>query len=523
MFERRRVAGWILAAVSYVVACGGKMDVGGGNGEAGDGSTTGGAGGENGAGAGGQKPQASGGAGATDGAGRAGAGGAGSSGGGSAGRPAGAGGADAGSGGSAGMLAGVGGSAGTAPVLGGNGGDDSAMGGEGANDASGGDGTTPATCQCATSEALTLIDCGGGRGFGGFSSTYVSVDGSTVIYAPIDENNQIGLDLGIWTAAKGATIVRGYPLALSGDGQVMLLGKGSTYYYSDASGETPVTAELRQLSQDGLVAAGVASTSGSRQAVTWTLEGGVFGTGVGVSDAIVLAISGNGSVIGGQAIDLTDTTFQTRQPFVWSESTGEVLLGDPPSDGSPPNGLVTALSADGRYAAGVIHTSESTVRLFHYSEGSGMTDLGPCYSTEVFDCATNPFDAGLSFSDDGIVLAGAVGGENDPQAGQAFIYREEDGMRLLPTNDISTVRGISRDGVFVLGVILDGPYGTGTPFIWDWDTGVRRLPDALATAGVDTSGWTFDDASKLSKDGRFAIGNGTCGGERAIYRARLPE
>jgi hypothetical protein len=438
------------------------------------------------------------------------------------------GGTSASAGGHAGTASGNGGSAGSGIALGGSGGEVSGNGGEGANeasagDASGGEGPQPGECDCATGDALTLVDCGGGLEFGPGIAAYLSDDGSKIVYAPADESHQVGLQLGTWTAAAGAVISSGYPLALSGDGSVLLYGIGSDCLVRVEDELIPVAAELRQLSQDGKVAAGVRQSAGGWQAVTWTREGGIVATDVEAGYVIVSAISADGSVIGGQIIDGSATSAEVRRAFLWSKNTGSVFLGEPASDGSPAGDVVSSISANGLYAAGIVRSAEFEYDLFHYSS-SGLVDLGPCYSSVPgFDCARLPQESGLAFSDDGGVLAGTYGNQQDPATGHAFVYTPAAGVTPLALGELTTVRGISADGSLVLGVILGAEPGVGTPFLWDETRGVRRLPDILSDAEVDTRGWTFNGASKLSKDGRVVIGEGTCGGATALFRVALAD
>jgi hypothetical protein len=510
MQYRIQFASPVVLGVLTLAACGGKLDVGGSGGSAGTSPTYAGTSGQqHTAGAGGSLATAG-----TGGSGHAGANDAGATH---------AGGSQS-TAGTAGITAGHGGSAGSASASGGSAGELNGNGGEGANegsagDASGGEGANPGECDCATGEALTLVDCGGGRQFLGVE-VYVSDDGSKIVYAPADDAHQVGNDLGTWTAAEGAVISSGYPLGLSGDGRVLLYGVGSDSLVRIDNEIIPVAAALRQLSHDGKVAAGVVETAGTSQAVTWTREGGVVATGVEGEYVIVATISADGSTIGGRVMNGIATGPQVLRAFVWSESTGPVFVGEPAADGSPAADAVTSISPNGLYAAGTVRSAELEYRVFRYSS-SGLVDIGPCYSSAA-DCALSP-DSGLSFSDDGSILAGTYGNQHGPTTGHAFVHTQATGVTPLAIGELTTVRGISSDGSLVLGVLLDGDVGIGTPFVWDQVAGLRRLPDILSAADVDTRGWTFKNASKLSKDGRVIVGEGTCGGASALFRVVLEE
>jgi uncharacterized membrane protein len=116
---------------------------------------------------------------------------------------------------------------------------------------------------------------------------------------------------------------------------------------------------------------------------------------------------------------------------------------------------------------------------------------------------------------------------------EAFRWTSGDGMSalgLLPGFDSSGAYGVSGDGSVVVGTAsrFDPSAGTfvATPFIWDATNGTRSLP-ALLTGyyGVDLTGWTLNEATGVSGDGRTIVGNGTNpastypGGDTAICEA----
>jgi hypothetical protein len=73
------------------------------------------------------------------------------------------------------------------------------------------------------------------------------------------------------------------------------------------------------------------------------------------------------------------------------------------------------------------------------------------------------------------------------------------------------------DGSTIVGI------GTGADgFLWS-PTGVTNFADLLAARGVDLTGWTAGEPRKLTRDGRYVFGDGTCGDVHVTYRLQLSE
>ena len=499
----------LCAMTTLAAACGGTLELGGsGAGTGGTGVGTGGSGGHGGRAGAGNGSSSDGGADggfpAQGGTGLHPGGGAGS-----------AGKAEAGSGGArAGASNAGGGSGGTSTTAG-----DAGEGGSTAG--AGGDAAAP-ECDCAGSEALTLIDCGTTRAYGGPQATYVSADGMVILFTPGFAGSEARL--GRWTRATGTAITPGYPLALSDDGSIGLVGGAISGYYrlnADLT-RTALPLETRLLSADGTTAVGVAETSpGVYEVVRWTEAGGIAGTGVignvapGARGAEPQAISDDASVIGGVYYDQEGG--DASRPFLWNGGA-PILIGDAPTDGSTPSGGTFAVSPDGTRLAGGILTHGGAYSLFTYSEADGVTELGPCYSP-FLDCPTAN-ESYPVFSADGSVLAGTLGAP-DHSNPTAFRHTAPGGVVSLDPNRSTEARGMSRDASLVLGIVSEGN-GSGTPLVWDDAHGERELEAALGEAGADLRGWHLTDAFVLSKDGNVAVGQGTCGGKPALYRAVIP-
>jgi hypothetical protein len=84
----------------------------------------------------------------------------------------------------------------------------------------------------------------------------------------------------------------------------------------------------------------------------------------------------------------------------------------------------------------------------------------------------------------------------------------------------SSASDVSADGAVVVG---QGTTALGAEaFVWEADTGMQRLADVLAGAGVDLAGWTLTSATGVSADGTTIVGTGlNAEGQVEAWRARL--
>lgn len=416
---------------------------------------------------------------------------------------------------SGGAGAGSGGSAGLGPA--GSGGQ------SGAGDGGGGAGGS-ATCGCTTSDAITLLYCGPTESFG---NAYLSADGSRVSFAECRDGACPGR-MGYWDAKTGTTLLpHGYrsPLGLSADGRVQLVATdGGVFLQRDGAEQILVPLDGNShLSEDGSVVAGIAETAiGVYEAARWTATGGVVGLGVkgvvpqGTIGASVLTINADASVLGGLFWEGDGQSVTAGEPYLWSSSGGTTLLGALAGGSTLPHPYdgVHAVSNDGSVAAGVIRASTGEDYVFRYTQATGMIPLGPCYESH-FGCD----EANFFFSADGSVLAGTVGSPNL----SPFRHTEADGLVLLEPTALGAVRGMSSDGSVIFGSGLDDDHQPTTPFVWTTSHGLGDVAQALRDSGADLTGWRLIDALALSKDGKVAVGSGTCDGVPALYRVVLPE
>ena len=81
---------------------------------------------------------------------------------------------------------------------------------------------------------------------------------------------------------------------------------------------------------------------------------------------------------------------------------------------------------------------------------------------------------------------------------------------------------MSGDGSVIVGNDQDLETAeAAAPFVWQQGVGKQHLADRLASSGADLSGWSFGDVITVSRDGTVVLGNGTCHGVPALYRAKL--
>jgi probable HAF family extracellular repeat protein len=236
------------------------------------------------------------------------------------------------------------------------------------------------------------------------------------------------------------------------------------------------------------------------------------------------AVSADGTVVVG--VGHQSLSFD-HQVFRWVSNSGMTLLGNTPT-GATPIG-VAGISADGTVVTGLAMNDSATYSPgFRWSVTQGMQELG------FLPGAT--FARANAISADGRVI---VGGANADRDSWAFRWTQEEGMQSLgdlPSNlrDGHAVEAtaVSADGRIILGRIYEAYYlgGEVAPdsqmpallneaqtttdltdgaFIWTAATGMRNLKDVLINDyGLDLTGWTLDDVTGISADGRVIVGNG---------------
>jgi probable HAF family extracellular repeat protein len=289
------------------------------------------------------------------------------------------------------------------------------------------------------------------------------------------------------------------------------------------------------ISPDGTTVVGAASA----EAVSWTADGGL----VSLSGPSILSYaygaSSNGTVIAGYFYDATEQDYRSfrwtssgfetlpiADAFVYSaawdiSADGRVIVGEKDTDGGREafrsvdggaliglgdfeggslNSAAWGVSADGSVVVGTGRSS-SGFEAFRWTLNGGMAGLGSLPGGRSYSYAS-------AVSDDGAVV---VGNSGSTEGGQAFRWTAGGGMvglGDLPGGDFfSWANDVSADGSVVVGRSKTG--FDDEAFIWDAAHGIRRVQDALEAAGLDLTGWTLEDATGVSADGRTVVGNGT--------------
>ena len=301
----------------------------------------------------------------------------------------------------------------------------------------------------------------------------VSGDGSVVV----GESNAGGNFHAFRWTANGGTQALGY---LPGDG------------YSTAV----------DVSDNGSVIVGSSrlSSVSSSEAYIWTAGDGLTGLGFlpGGDTSTATAISGDGLVVVGSS---NSTIYTSGEAFRWTSGGGMTALGN--IGGFPTISTASALSYDGSvvvgsniYAFGMFHTIA-----YRWTIDDGMTSLG---------LLSGYTSTGASaISSDGSVVYGTA--SNNGGTSEGFRWTEADGLSglgWLPGGSHSSVVDVSADGTIVLGESDSTGNIIDEAVLWSEAQGMRSVKNLLAEAGVDTSGWSLDDAGGISSDGTIIVGTG---------------
>jgi len=225
----------------------------------------------------------------------------------------------------------------------------------------------------------------------------------------------------------------------------------------------------------------------------------------GVSDAF--DVSADGSVVVGTA-----TSGTGQEATRWTSSEGMVGLGD--LSGGALFAYSTAATPDASTIVG-IGSSASGTEAFRWTSSGGMVGLGGLPGG-IF------FSTGNGVSSDGSIVVGqsftALGSE-------AFRWTSADGMvglGELPGEGFNSVAiDVSADGSTVVGI---GNSSLGDEaFIWTQGDGMQILQDVLENDyGLDLTGWLLRQAFSISSDEMVIAGWGdNPNGQREAWVANL--
>ena len=231
-----------------------------------------------------------------------------------------------------------------------------------------------------------------------------------------------------------------------------------------------------------------------RRAVRYTDETGLQSLGTLAeyelySSSEAVDVSADGQVIAGNAFrGLSDTDvvyFDQAQPFLWTEKSGMVGLGNPARNViaiyPPPTQetIANAVSSDGKIVVGVDNLTWSIVadpgsllpteQAVLWTEETGWQDLQP------FRLPPGPRIIGSTAVDVSSATGSVIG-------------------------QVSVIDTDATDVVTVADTI---------PFIWDEQRGMRPLAKVLAgDYGLDFEGWQLTEATAISDDGTTIVGVG---------------
>lgn len=304
------------------------------------------------------------------------------------------------------------------------------------------------------------------------------------------------------------------------------------------------------ISADGMVVVGYGWSAAGRQAVRWTLAGGMVGLGFLPDgfESLSYGLSADGSVIVGDSYSASGS-----QAFRWSSSEGMVGLGILPGYSSS---SAVGVSADGSTVVGGSQRSVdppgggkriNESEAFRFTSGEGMVGLGDFLGGNLRSYANAASaDGSVIFGNgataagdeafrwtsvDGLVgLGGITGGDesyavaaspdgsvvvgvvNSAATSEAFRWTSSSGMVGL--GDLaggfydSSANAVSADGSVVVG-ISQSALGYEA-FIWTAAGGMQSLQDVLVSQfGLDLAGWTLMNATGISADGTKIVGYGT--------------
>lgn len=274
------------------------------------------------------------------------------------------------------------------------------------------------------------------------------------------------------------------------------------------------------VSMDGTVVVGTSVTDRT-EAFRWTTGGGMTGLGDlpgGDFYSDAAAVSADGSVIVGSSRDSVPGTDCGRcytygnHAFRWTHDGGMVSIdqGDQLVDS-----YATAMSADGRFIAGIRQSSEERVqRIFLWSDASGFEDLGyPSFGPG------GRYGPPTAVSPDGSIIVGWNNSECcitvpfrwTASAGFVALADWEHGAEW------SQVLAMSADGQRMVGQL------GGEASLFDSSGHPQKLLDALLLLGVSgLDGWILNEATAISSDGRWVVGEGTNPfGQREAFLADL--
>lgn len=272
------------------------------------------------------------------------------------------------------------------------------------------------------------------------------------------------------------------------------------------------TSDAYGISADGSVVIGRSLSASGLEAFRWTQGGGMVGLGDlagGSFQSIANGVSADGSVVIGSSISADGV-----EAFRWTSGGGMVGLGD--LAGGADSSVAYGVSADGSVVVG-FGTNVLNQEAFRWTQGTGMVGLGTLGGS---------YSQARGVSADGSIVVGYS--QNLGFLEEAFIWTSGGGMVGLGNLsgqglDNSYANAVSADGNVIVGFAVDDFATIYEAFRWTQETGMQRVEDWLAAAGVSlAAGWTIlSNATGVSADGGTVVGSGLSGNGTEAYIARV--
>jgi probable HAF family extracellular repeat protein len=269
------------------------------------------------------------------------------------------------------------------------------------------------------------------------------------------------------------------------------------------------TSRALTVSRDGTTIGGWGSSTPGPQAFV-SSGGGLLPQGDlpgGDFDSSFRAANGDGSVLVGSASNAAGSV-----AVRWTPLGGFAQLGHLPGGGAV--GGANGVNADGSVIVGSSDSAAAGLEAFRWTALGGMQPLGGLPGWQISQA--------IETNAAGDVVVGISSGGGDSEA---FLWTALGGMQGLgdlPGGDNnSTAKAVSDDGSIVVGT---GRTILGDEaFLWTALTGMQRLEDVLAfDYGLDLTGLTLTDATAISGDGRYIVGEAVdANGNREAFLAFL--
>ena len=282
------------------------------------------------------------------------------------------------------------------------------------------------------------------------------------------------------------------------------------------------------VSGEGRVVAGTATDRNglSGQAFRWTATDGATSLGLlpGGSTSVARAISRDGTTIVGEATSTAAAVIGGTEAFRHRDGvmTGlhTPIFMDQAFAVNADGSLVVDSNSSLRWtpAAGV---EQNVVPYACYGvsdDGSVVVGRSSGFVAQRWTPAGGVVN--LPVPGPGSSVANAVSGDGTVAVGNrnniACYWNAGDGFVSIGTPGvISTALAVNHDGGVIVGRANIGTGGATVAFVWTPKGGMQNLATLLLSQGVDLSAWLYKgqpslvEATGISADGRYVIGNGT--------------